>query len=167
MQWLFDIIHELIVQWGYLTETQIEDLYIGSRVLARRTVSGQVIPNNTWTVVDWNHEDFDTLNEFNLTTNIFIPLVTGYYHIDFSVGLRPTLVHGKRLMVSLELDAVSVAKAMTGLSHTTYECAHSSILLYITAGQTIRLYVYHDTGAAEITDYNQETTFVSIHRLIG
>jgi hypothetical protein len=46
----------------------------------------QTISSATWTVVQFNSEDFDTNSNYNTGTYKFTPTVEGYYQINLSIG---------------------------------------------------------------------------------
>jgi hypothetical protein len=46
----------------------------------------QTVSSGTWTVVQFNVEDFDTNSNFNTSTYKFTPTVAGYYQINLSIG---------------------------------------------------------------------------------
>ena len=51
-----------------------------------KRTSRQTVSSNTWTVVQFNVEDFDTNSNFNTSTYRFTPTVAGYYQINLSIG---------------------------------------------------------------------------------
>jgi hypothetical protein len=53
----------------------------------------QSVSSGTWTVVQFNVEDFDTNSNYNTSTYKFTPTVAGYYQINLSVGGTGTTVN--------------------------------------------------------------------------
>jgi hypothetical protein len=58
-----------------------------------KRTSRQSVSSATWTVVQFNVEDFDTNSNFNTSTYRFTPTVAGYYQINLSIGGTGTTVN--------------------------------------------------------------------------
>jgi hypothetical protein len=122
-------------EWG-------ENRFIGARVVS----SAQLINIGTWTTISFSTEVFDTDGMFNAGTPTVINIVTsGYYLVGYfntwqidNVGVREVHIN------------IDTAPFLFGSQPTTpgITCSMSgSYLIYLTAGQSINMTVWHNSNA--------------------
>jgi hypothetical protein len=111
--------------------------------------SSQSIAHNTDTRVNFDTEEYDLGNDFDLVNNIFTVPVTGIY--NFSAGIMwdgPTNSTGI-LAITLRVNNTNyfTVRAPASASQTPSNMLSTDIKL--TAGQTVTLLAYQNTGVAQ------------------
>lgn len=121
----------------------------------------QSITNTTSTALTFDSENFDTNGYHSTSVNtsrITVP-TTGYYQVSYGVEFAAN-VAGRRYSwisrngTSAERFAEVIALATTG---GATHAQSGGVLMYLTAGQYIELYVYQDSGGALNVDGNSTT----------
>lgn len=136
-----------------------------TRVRAYRADSSQSVLDTTWTKIQLNAEDYDTLGEFDSTTNFrFTAAKAGYYQVN-----------GGAFLASPAADSVvylGIFKNGAAVSFVLYHCAFVygirpslSDILYLTATDYLELWVYHTSGVNKNIAFGSAETFLSIHKL--
>ncbi len=139
--------------------------------------AAQTIPNATWTQVGFNNENFDSKNEFSITNYEFTCQETGYYQVNSRVEFDWTNANinnqSAYCQIAIYVNA-SVYSYGNKLGLRAYndqgvirynDSPVVSDIVYATAGQTIRIYVFHSYGSGKDLSPNSSVTYVSIHRL--
>lgn len=125
----------------------------------------QSIPNNVLTVLDFNAELFDILNEFNLVTNRFIPVANGYYLLSASVKFT-IIPDQKTFGIYLRKNGVTYLveqyECNSGVNDETVDCV---ILAYLLTTDYVEALIWHNFGAAKNTSATVTVTYFFGHRL--
>lgn len=122
------------------------------------------IATGTQTHVLLNAEVYDTGSNFNTSTSTFTAPLDGYYNITGSVGwVTGTIIADKRWFTAIRVNDVEKTAGNQHSSHTGSIVANCTDRLYLAAGDTVKLYAFHDGGAAT-PDINtgQNVTFLTI-----
>jgi hypothetical protein len=134
------------------------------RIRAFRDGTNQSIPNNSWTKVEFNTEDYDSLGEYDSVTNYrFTAQNAGYYFIGTvlafatnTTGMRKAAIK-KNASYAQEVSQLPVAGERAMVNGAT--------ILYLAAGDYVEIEAFQDSGASlDISIFNNHTTFV-VHRL--
>jgi len=122
----------------------------------------QTIPNNTFTKVELDTEDYDGLGEFNTTTHRFTAQQAGYYQVNVSVMFNTTNTNTYYHAI-LYKNGTSYAWS-TSNAATTFDRLTLSIsdVVYLAANDFLEVYVYQQSGGDETIRVD---TYFSIHRL--
>jgi hypothetical protein len=79
--------------------------------------ANQTISASTWTVVQFNTEDFDTNSNFNTGTYRFTPTTAGYYQVNLSIAgsgsNNQAMIAKNGNFVALGTSAVSVTSSIS------------------------------------------------------
>jgi hypothetical protein len=143
---------------------------------ARAYISAaQAIPDNTWTKIQFNAENFDEKSEFDPVTNFeFTAKEEGYYQVNARTEFTlTTLVDGSHISIAIYVNGSvwaygnSLQVSTDGASSKTMVYNNAPVVsdvVYLQAGQTISIYVYQFTGVSQNLGSGQTRTFVSIHK---
>ena len=134
-------------------------------VRAYRTTSAQTIGNASWTKVQLNAESYDSLGEFDSTTNYrFTATGAGYYHITGSInwelnatGQRATSIYKNGTLVSSG-DFRNAAAAVVA------DITIVADILYLVANDYIELYGYQNSGGDLDILTGESTTNMAIRK---
>ena len=140
-----------------------------SRMRATRATA-QSIPNITWTIVQYDTETFDNLNEYDNATNYrFTAIESGYHSVSAS------LLSASVAWDAIELWQISLYKNGTvrnklfrnaaDVAVTAYRQTLGTDIIYLAANDYIDVRVYHNQGAAVNTYADDGFNFFSVHRL--
>jgi hypothetical protein len=117
--------------------------------------NNQALATGSQTTIIFNNEITDTLGEYNSTNGIFTAKIAGVYSVSTTIGIKD-VNSGAGYGIYVRTDSSSVA--------STYEVAPASTShysksinsnIYLSAGQTIKIIVYHSAGH---TEYINATT---------
>jgi len=139
-----------------------------SLVKAKRSPTTQSINDSTTTTVVFSSDSatgyFDTLGEYDTSTGIFTAASAGYYAVTTGIdwasnatGRREALIYNSNLG-----GYQGVAKE--DASGTFGNILQASTLVYLGAGQTIKIDVWQNSGGA-LSVQAGEDTFLAIHRV--
>jgi hypothetical protein len=126
--------------------------------------NNQTIPDAAWTLVNWDTEVTDTQNEFSVTTDSFTATVAGVYMVSSAVvfdGVADQSRYGMWIKVSGTITVQTYNSAGTGWNATP----SLSVPLYLTAGQTVSIYVYIDSDGDETTSEGASTVYLRIAKI--
>ncbi|MCK5612176.1 hypothetical protein KAR91_60450 [Candidatus Pacearchaeota archaeon] len=162
MQWLFDIILEMVANAGYALKSWVLAQLCTSTCRVGRNTN-QSIPSGVWTKIQFNTELWDVNSEFSPYR--FTAKEAGYYQVNVG-AMMSDMADGNR---------VNIAIYKTGGVHSyTWEYAgnagfcgsYLSDMVYLN-GTTdyITTYVYHNRGLARNVYGHPAYTFMSIHQL--
>ena len=119
---------------------------ISPKPLARAFVSsGHSVPSSTWTVVDFDVEDYDVTSDFNIGTDRFICPSSGYYLISGKVKFV-TMLDGEAIFVAVFREGVSEIESSVYGSQTVSLSTSFTDIVYLNAGDYVEVRVYH-TGS--------------------
>ena len=125
--------------------------------------SAQSISNQSYTVVNFQAENFDPDSTFNVSNNRFTPAVAGYYFIH--AGIR---IDTSTDMVTLSCNIRKNAGAI--IRHTSvsqnYGNSQASILVYSDTDDYFDVEVYHDAGGSQNLSANSDDTFFEAFKVI-
>ena len=130
----------------------------------------QSISDSTWTKVEYDDEDYDTLNEYDNSTNYrFTATKNGYYFIMAS------LVMDNVAWAAGDIAQIKVNKNTTDTmrnyheveaNSTKYIHLRTSDVLYLAIDDYIEAYIYHTRGSATNVYGSALYNILTIHRLI-
>lgn len=121
--------------------------HFASKISQHRTAN-QAIPSGVNTDVLFDTNDFDILNEYNVTTaNAFHPRETGYYFITAS-GLMAGLNAGQTFFLQIQINGITTIADVRQESAQVGEniTQNVSILRYLLNTDFIRVQVAHNVG---------------------
>jgi hypothetical protein len=159
------ILGELEVLSGNINFSQF------SRVSVNQSSSQTITSNlSTFYTVDFNTEDYDTLSEFNLTSNRFTATYDGYYQFEFRSLLRDPVSLQSHIFVNnqtklvdsdsndyfldllWEVAAVDIGGSPVLLERTSQYSISGSKTIYLSAGDWVEVqtqsYALDPTSAA-------------------
>jgi len=130
---------------------------------ARAYISAdQSIPNNSWTKVEFDAEDFDQQSEFDSATNYrFTATVTGYYQVNCRVEFDYHTAGSRGIAIYVNGAVNSYGSSFMGSAAIG---ALVNDIVYLTAGQYIEVFVFQDSGGALDLNSGSETSYISIHK---
>ena len=128
--------------------------------------SVQSIPNNTWTKVTFDTEDYDTDTAFSSSTFTVPTGEAGKYFFNWIVYAEVDSGEGvaSRLYINGSGDNKTYARAMSsGSGEATLNTA--SVTVSLSAADTVELYMYQNKGSAQ--NNNVSYTNFGGYKLIG
>ena len=110
---------------------------------------------STWQDVEFDRETYDTNSDFNTTTYSYTVPVTGYYQVNYQIGLGDvnlTALFWTRLLIDDVAGDGSghpqqTIKQMTSATLRSNDVVFSD-LLYLTAGEVLKVQVYCEKTTA-------------------
>lgn len=148
MQWLIDLIKEWAL--GYLPKTRA---YL---------ISLQSIPTTTWTKILFDTEIYDTHGLF--ANYKFTAARAGYYLITLSAALLtpfPNNVFNVAIFKNGSPESVGISH----ISSTTVIETPKTDIVYLTPGDYIEGYCYHNVIIARLLSNTKQYTFIAISQL--
>lgn len=138
----------------------------GSNALARvyRNAAQENIANTTATKVELNAEIIDTGDNFDSTTNHrYVAPIGGYYRVSGTI-LYTSVVTDKTYEARILRNGTLKASAANHSSSTDDISVNVSDLIYMSAGQYLELYSYHNAGVntVDIVGSASSKTFMSV-----
>jgi hypothetical protein len=136
-----------------------------SRVRVQRT-SSQTIQPLTWTRVQFNGKDFDTLNEWSLTDYQFVPKESGFYFICVQVKWSD-MAQNAYFRIRLRKGLTTLSYIFGAMYSVDEDKTFSlSGVFYLNANDNVYVEVIHNyTVAADILGLGNGETYFSAHRL--
>jgi hypothetical protein len=136
-----------------------------SHLRAYRGDSVQSIPNNAYTKIQLNKENFDTQNEFDPVTNYrFTAKKAGYYQVNASFRWQ-TIPDGAFYVIAFFKNGALVSSASFRAGSGGWNSAVLSDLIYFAVDDYLELYVFQNTGTSKDIDLGSGVTFLSISSL--
>ena len=129
--------------------------------------SNQSISSGTWTKIQLNAEDFDTLSEFDSTTNYrFTASTAGYYVVNGNVGFLAA-VADKVIYVGIRKNNSEEAIVSYQASCTNTIYGNVSAIIYLAVNDYLDLWVYHEFGSNYNVNGNRAVTYLSVAKLLN
>jgi hypothetical protein len=142
------------VKWASASSTPT---FKGCRAV---TTTNQTISNNTWTVLTYNSESYDTDGFHSTSTNtgrLTIPTgLTGYYLVITQAVFNTNATGARYSKIQKNGTDISVGRKMGAYSSTVESVLTGSDILYLTAGDYIEHLVYQSSGGN--LSMNQDNT---------
>ncbi len=139
-------------------------------MISTKIVNGGAVYNTSgtgnWELLAFDTEDFDTNNEFDLTSKKFTALKDGYYHIEAQYTTKIVNRTGQ-FGIGIYINGTLIAEnSLNHLGATTQGIITRSIskLVYLSAGNTIEIQLKDDGTVTEIDKWFGKT-FFTIHRV--
>lgn len=149
MQWLFDIIEEILSD--KISKLRVyRDLW-------------QSIPHNTWTKIIFDEITFDTRSEFAGGT--FTATDAGFYHVDLTVYLRDPTANTLALCAIYKNGARWSSNRYHVAFNSHLACGYSDIV-QLQAGDTIEGWFIHTSGLARWIEGHTFYTFMAIQKIL-
>jgi len=128
--------------------------------------ANQSVPTDTWTKINLNKEDFDTLNEFDTTNHKFVASTAGYYVVNGNVGFA-TAVADKVIYVGIRKNnsEEAIVSYQTSCTNTIY--GNVSAIIYLAVNDYLDLWVYHEFGTNYNVNGNRAVTYLSVAKLLN
>jgi hypothetical protein len=149
-----------------------QTIAMGEVVAARySTASGQSIPNNTGTIINFNTKEYDTHNAVTTGSNWkFTAPVAGEYHVSSHVLYDAFAAAG---VGAMSIRVYKNDSPHTDLGRTVFNAegnatnkpAFGSTDVQLNAGDTINIVVFNGSGAARNLFSNAQFVWVAIHKI--
>jgi len=140
--------------------------FVGCR--ATKTGSNQTLSNNTYTLVTFNAETYDTDGFHSTSTNperMTVPAgLAGYYEVTANVGFDTNIVGRRLLQIRKNGSAISVGEASPGVA-TVYPAFNTSLIVYLAVGDYVDFEAYQTSGGNLDVLVQPERTFLQIERV--
>lgn len=121
----------------------------------------QSISNNTITVVVYNTESVDSLNEYNTTTGVFTAAYSGFR--TFSAGFRYQEATNASINgIRFYLNSTQLIEDNNANSVVAFFSRNLSVRLYMVAGDTMDIRAQHNAGSTRTIDNNVNNTYLII-----
>ena len=137
---------------------------------AFRNANQNNLPNNTWTKIQVNAEQYDPGNNFDTATYKFVAPVAGYYLLVGNVGFI-NLVADKRYMVGLYVNTTRVCWVAYHASYTGACYGNASTVVHLAAGDEVFLYGNPDAGVSTVDVFGHasypDITFLAVCLLVA
>lgn len=155
--------HSSVTQGGRINNN---DLFQGCSCRVYRNAL-QNINDITWTKVLFDTEDYDIGNDFDadgVDSNFIVP-EDGYYYI-FAQIMLDSLGDGKSAQLLIRNNGVQIVESYPPLAGGDGGASQLiASLFYLTAGDIITAWVWHDNGVVTRIDTGSDKTFVCIHKM--
>jgi len=173
MQWLFDIVLEMVAKAGYALKAWVLALGYATEtwVLARLCTSStrvyltglQSIPTSTLTRISFNNESWDVKGEFAF--EVFTAKKAGYFQVNIA-ALGEYITEGKRWVITIYKNGAIHSQTVNRAVVTGHTGAEISDILYLN-GTTdyIDARAFQDCGVNKNIYGHPVFTFMSIHQL--
>jgi hypothetical protein len=128
--------------------------------------SGQSIPNITNTTITGWTKDFDNNNDFNASTGTFTAPVTGFYLVSAQITFSYTTAATNNFQLS-ELQSAGNSLTWTCAIPTgaTNPTCFGSTIASLSAGNTVNIKIYQNSGSAQTLSVSTYINTVSIARI--
>lgn len=140
--------------------------------------NSQTINTTSWTQVQFNNTSFDSKSEFSTTNYEFTSKEAGYYQVNSRVEFNTSSLTISNTNTAYCSIAIYVSGSIYSYGNNlgfriltdnnvirNNNAPVVSDIIYMTAGQTIRIYVYQNTGSNLPLNTSSGVSYVSIHKL--
>ena len=128
--------------------------------------SGQSISNNTVTTVNLQTELFDTNNAFASNTFTVPSGEDGKYLLYIGVS-KDNFNTETRFQATLQLNGSSTLLQCDSGAFSSYGSVNGTTTANLSAGNTIQLLIYHNSGSTEFLRAGLGVTYFGAQKLIG
>lgn len=115
----------------------------------------QIIPNTTFTKLDFTRSDFNLGFHFSEVTDLFTAPADGIYEFVGSGRLK-NLGDGKKIIVSLFLNGVRYSEGRTTVGGTDYVAVFVADRIELALNDTMGLYIFHNHGVTGLRTAGNE-----------
>lgn len=141
----------------------------GNDALVYQNASGQSIPNaSTTTVTNWT-KLFDRVNaNFNAATGVFTAPATGYYRVSATcqfVATAGAVSNQMGWVVTANGAVVAQSPYLIEAAGSTPRAVSVDTIVSLSAGQTLTLGLYQNTGAALALSNTAANNWIAINRI--
>lgn len=140
--------------------------FVGCR--ATKTGTNQTLSNNTYTLVTFNAETYDTDGFHSTSTNterMTIPAgLAGYYEVTANVGFDTNTTGRRLLQIRKNGSAIAVGEASSATS-TNYPAFNTSLIVNLAVGDYVDFEAYQTSGGNLDVLVQPERTFLQIERV--
>lgn len=133
--------------------------------------TSQPISDATPTKIELKGESFDVQGEFDhdasqagIPDYAFEATVTGYYQVNASI-LYANPAADKTISLRIKRSGTEVIYKAIQTSNASEISVSVSDIVYLTAGQYLEMFTYHNTGFTETISTASKGTFMSVHKL--
>lgn len=141
----------------------------GNDALTYTNTSGQSLTSGAAAVITGWTKAYDRVNtNFAASTGIFTAPANGFYHVDAVLTLASAaLVAGNSFSISVLVNGVTVLQGFFGMqaAATVPISISASGVVQLTAGQTITVTGFQNTGGARTLATTGINNYVSIHKI--
>lgn len=109
--------------------------------------SSTSIPNNSATTVLFDTVEFDLASEYNSSTGVFTPLQTGVYLVTCTISF-PSIAASVS-SVYIGVNAQNALVADSPMVATSSSVAEGTVIVHLTAGDSVKCEAYQDTGSTQ------------------
>lgn len=106
-------------------------------------------PGNVWTQMKFDTKVFDTSSNYSTSTNLFTAPVNGFYQFNAAYGCSST-TDGQLVSIGINKNTFSTSPTYQGATFdnggTSIVALTMSKLIQLTAGDTIGVYFYNNSG---------------------
>jgi hypothetical protein len=127
-----------------------------------RITSNQSLTQNTLVKLQWNSEDFDTANAFDITTNYrFTPLTAGYYQINVIAWIdQNNATFGTSALILYKNG--SIYKNVSGVKLENYNNGGSVVVYLNGSSDYLEVYGYSTTAAGSFRSSAADSCFSGV-----
>ncbi|MCU0341800.1 MAG: complement C1q domain-containing protein [Spirosomaceae bacterium] len=120
--------------------------------------SSQAIPHNTDTKVNFDSEEYDLGSDFDPTTNLFTAPYTGIYHFDAAIMWDGPSNSNGILAITLRVNSTNQFTLRSPASQNQTPSNMLSMDIRLTAGQTVSIMAFQNTGTSQNINADNRTS---------
>jgi len=134
-----------------------------SKVRAHLSTDFAVSPS-TWDKVQFDTEDYDTLSEYDPSTNFrFTCNEAGYYKVDAAVKWEFS-ASGNQILIAIRRNGSIVAGCERYVRYGVYHSQQVNDMIYLTASQYLEIFVYTTANGSLIA--SEGSSHFTVHRVL-
>lgn len=120
--------------------------------------SSQAIPHNTDTKVNFDSEEYDLSNNFDVTSNVFTAPFTGLYHFDAAIMWDGPTNSTGFLAITLKVGNTNIFTVRSPASQNQTPSNMLSMDISLNANQTVSILAYQNTGVSQNINADNRTS---------